>query len=54
MYWLIILAILVKGFSELTKEDFQEAYDVNVFGAVAMIQTVIPFMKKKNGHGQYQ
>ncbi|HPF11472.1 MAG TPA: SDR family oxidoreductase [Flavobacteriaceae bacterium] len=41
--------LVKKGFSELTKEDFQEAYDVNVFGAVAMIQTVIPFMKK-NGH----
>lgn len=38
-----------KPFSELTKEDFQEAYDVNVFGAAAMTQTVLPFMKKE-GH----
>ncbi|MEZ4816360.1 MAG: SDR family oxidoreductase [Flavobacteriaceae bacterium] len=38
-----------KPFSKLIREDFQEAYDVNVFGAVAMTQTVLPFMKKE-GH----
>lgn len=38
-----------KPFSKLTQEDFQEAYDVNVFGAAAMTQTVLPFMKKE-GH----
>ncbi|MAL58893.1 MAG: short-chain dehydrogenase [Flavobacteriaceae bacterium] len=35
-----------KPFAKLKREDFQEAYDVNVFGAVAMTQTVLPFMKK--------
>ena len=35
-----------KPFAKLKREDFQEAYDVNVFGAAAMTQTVLPFMKK--------
>ncbi|MEZ4858275.1 MAG: SDR family oxidoreductase [Flavobacteriaceae bacterium] len=38
-----------KPFSKLKREDFLEAYDVNVFGAAAMTQTVLPFMKKE-GH----
>ncbi|MBW2938784.1 SDR family oxidoreductase [Aureisphaera sp. CAU 1614] len=38
-----------KPFEKLKREDFQEAYDVNVFGAAAMTQTVLPFMKK-DGH----
>ena len=38
-----------KPFAKLKREDFQEAYDVNVFGAAAMTQTVLPFMKK-DGH----
>lgn len=35
-----------KPFSKLKMEDFQNSYEVNVFGAVAMIQTALPFMKK--------
>ncbi len=38
-----------KPFQQLTLEDFQEAFEVNIFGAVRMIQTVLPFMKKE-GH----
>lgn len=38
-----------KPFSKLKKKDFQDSYDVNVFGAVAMTQTVLPFIKK-DGH----
>jgi len=38
-----------KPFAKLKREDFQEAYDVNVFGAAAMTQMVLPFMKK-DGH----
>lgn len=38
-----------KPFQQLQLEDFQEAFEVNVFGAVRMIQTVLPFMKKE-GH----
>ncbi|MEZ4778950.1 MAG: SDR family oxidoreductase [Flavobacteriaceae bacterium] len=38
-----------KPFTMLSKEDFQEAFDVNVFGAAAMTQTVLPFMRKE-GH----
>lgn len=38
-----------KPFNKLTRDDFQEAYEVNVFGAARMIQTVLPFMTKE-GH----
>lgn len=38
-----------KPFQQLNREDFQEAYEVNVFGAASMIQTILPFMKK-DGH----
>lgn len=41
--------LINKPFLKLTKTDFQEAYDVNLFGAVAMTQTVLPYMKK-DGH----
>ena len=41
--------LVKKPFSKLKKEDFQEAYEVNVFGAAAMTQTVLPFMNTK-GH----
>jgi 3-oxoacyl-[acyl-carrier protein] reductase len=38
-----------KPFRQLKREDFQEAFEVNVLGAASMIQTVLPFMKKE-GH----
>jgi NAD(P)-dependent dehydrogenase (short-subunit alcohol dehydrogenase family) len=38
-----------KPFSKLNISDFQDSYQVNVFGAVAMTKVVLPFMKK-NGH----
>lgn len=41
--------LVSKPFAELTQEDFKLSYDVNVFGAAAMIQAVLPFMNKE-GH----
>ncbi len=38
-----------KPFAKLKKEDFQYSYEVNVFGAAALTQAVLPFMDKK-GH----
>jgi short-subunit dehydrogenase len=38
-----------KPFSKLNISDFQDSYQVNVFGTVAMTKVVLPFMKK-NGH----
>ncbi|MCH9660240.1 MAG: SDR family oxidoreductase [Bacteroidetes bacterium] len=38
-----------KPFSKLKMEDFQQSYEVNVFGAAALTQVVLPFMKK-DGH----
>ncbi|QIE60331.1 SDR family oxidoreductase [Rasiella rasia] len=38
-----------KSFSKLKWEDFEDSYAVNVFGAAAMTQAVLPFMTKK-GH----
>jgi NAD(P)-dependent dehydrogenase (short-subunit alcohol dehydrogenase family) len=38
-----------KPFEELSAEDFQRSYDVNVFGAVSMIKAALPFMNKE-GH----
>lgn len=38
-----------KPFSELTIKDFRDSYEVNVFGAAAMIQLILPFFKKE-GH----
>tara|TARA_R110002072_G_scaffold14272_2_gene59400 strand:+ start:107962 stop:108654 length:693 start_codon:yes stop_codon:yes gene_type:complete len=38
-----------KPFAKLKWEDFQDSYAVNVFGAAAMTQAVLPFMKK-DGH----
>jgi NAD(P)-dependent dehydrogenase (short-subunit alcohol dehydrogenase family) len=32
---------------ESTLEEFRHQFDVNVFGAVAMIQAVLPFMRKR-------
>lgn len=41
--------LVSKPFAELTQEDFKLSYEVNVFGAAAMIQAVLPFMNKE-GH----
>ena len=41
--------LVSKPFSKLEKEDFLDSYEVNVFGAAAMTQVVLPFMKK-DGH----
>lgn len=38
-----------KPFPELTDEDFKKSYEVNVFGPVKLIQTILPFMPQ-NGH----
>jgi len=38
-----------KPFAEITSEEFKRCYEVNVFGAVSLMQTVLPFMKK-DGH----
>ncbi|MBL4663980.1 MAG: SDR family oxidoreductase [Flavobacteriaceae bacterium] len=38
-----------KPFAKLTSEDFMQSYNVNVFGAAALTQAVLPFMKK-DGH----
>lgn len=38
-----------KPFAKLKMEDFQQSYEVNVFGAAALTQIVLPFMKK-DGH----
>ncbi len=38
-----------KPFAKLKKEDFQMSYEVNVFGAAALTQAVLPYMKKE-GH----
>lgn len=41
--------LVKKPFAQLRKSDFQESYDVNVFGAARMTQVVLPFMDKE-GH----
>ena len=38
--------LILKTFAELTDDDFQKVFDVNFFGAVRLIRTVLPFMKK--------
>ncbi|NNM22214.1 MAG: SDR family oxidoreductase [Flavobacteriaceae bacterium] len=38
-----------KPFSKLKAIDFQQSFEVNVFGAAAMIQATLPFLKK-GGH----
>ncbi len=35
-----------KPFTEITRSDFKKSYDVNVLGPAALIQEVLPFMKK--------
>jgi len=38
--------LVSKPFSKLKMEDFQYSFEVNVFGAAAVIQMALPFMKK--------
>ncbi len=38
-----------KPFNKLKIQDFKDSYEVNVFGAAALTQRVLPFMKK-DGH----
>ena len=38
-----------KPFTEITAEEFKQAYDVNVFGPASLIKSALPFMKK-DGH----
>lgn len=41
--------LINKPFSQVTHEDFYRSYNVNVFGAAALTQAILPFMKK-DGH----
>lgn len=41
--------LVSKPFAKLKMEDFQQSYEVNVFGAAALTQAVLPFMRK-DGH----
>lgn len=41
--------LINKPFPDLTAEDFQASYEVNVLGPAVLIQTVLPFMNK-SGH----
>jgi 3-oxoacyl-[acyl-carrier protein] reductase len=41
--------LINKPFSNTTINDFQQVYDVNVFGVVALTKAILPYMKK-NGH----
>lgn len=41
--------LVSKPFINLKMEDFQQSYAVNVFGAAAMTQTVLPYMRT-DGH----
>jgi NAD(P)-dependent dehydrogenase (short-subunit alcohol dehydrogenase family) len=38
--------LIHKPFTELTREDFQKVYDVNVFGVAELTQIMIPFLNK--------
>ncbi len=38
--------LIHKPFTELTKDDFQKVYDVNVFGVAELTQMMIPFLNK--------
>ena len=41
--------LINKPFKETTPSEFKRVYDVNVFGAAALTQAMLPFMKK-DGH----
>src|SRR5690554_6437574 len=38
-----------KPFTEITRSEFKQSYDVNILGPAALIQEVLPFMNK-TGH----
>ena len=38
-----------KPFEKLSKQDFKDSFEVNVYGAASLTQRVLPFMKK-DGH----
>ena len=42
-------SLINKPFSETSLEEFKSVYDVNVFGVVSVIQTLLPYMSEK-GH----
>ena len=42
-------AILNKSFAETTPDDFRRVYETNVFGVVALLHSLLPFMDK-TGH----
>ncbi|MBL4716338.1 MAG: SDR family oxidoreductase [Bacteroidia bacterium] len=43
--------LINKPFAELSREDWQEVYDVNVFGVTSLIKSIKSFMGKENkGH----
>lgn len=42
-------AIVNKPFEEITSEEFEKVYKINVFGVAALTRKVLPFMKK-DGH----
>lgn len=39
--------LINKPFEKLSKQDFLQVYEVNVFGVVKMIQTTLPFLSDK-------
>ncbi len=41
--------LVSKPFAKLKMQDFKDSYEVNVYGAAALTQRVLPFMKK-DGH----
>ena len=38
--------LINKSFKDLTKDDLYDIYDVNVFGVISLIQSLLPFFKK--------
>ncbi len=38
--------LINKPFAQLTQSDFEQVYNVNVFGVVALTQTCLPYMQK--------
>ena len=38
--------LINKSFKDLSKDDLYDVYDVNVFGVISLIQSLLPFFKK--------
>ena len=38
--------LINKSFKDLSKDDLYDIYDVNVFGVISLIQSLLPFFKK--------